>query len=202
MKIFVAYGYNERDKWIPEMVFPLIRAFGDEPVAGDEMPGEVISAGVIERIKRSDALIAFATRRVREEGVDDQGGVAGDRQRILYEEAKRDKCIVEIVKALGNWRQGGMVKLQLLPTDFVKEILPILYSEELKCSYCLYMDNDVSEDFPTRIIPISNGLFVRLVGIPNNALIQVKVRYRKKSWNSVFESTDSLGINMFQSGDD
>ena len=30
IKIFVGYGYNERDSWIERFVFPLVKAFGAE----------------------------------------------------------------------------------------------------------------------------------------------------------------------------
>jgi hypothetical protein len=39
MRIFVGFGYNERDRWIRDMVFPLIPAFGDEVVTGEEAYG-------------------------------------------------------------------------------------------------------------------------------------------------------------------
>ena len=35
MRIFVAYGYNDRDKWIEKMVFPVIEAFGAEVETGE-----------------------------------------------------------------------------------------------------------------------------------------------------------------------
>ena len=232
MKIFVAYGYNQRDRWIQELVFPIIRAFGDEPVTGEELQGEQITDAVIEKIKRCDALIAFATRRgeqpdavgkwtthrwvtdelslaipmgkrvveVREDGVNDQGGVAGGRQHVQYDEANRDKCLVEIVKAIGKWHQGGVFKLQLLPEEFAKEVFPFLESPELRCSYCMYVDNVVTEEIQTRILPITGGLFVQAGGVPRDALIQIKVKYRDKAWNSSFESTDSFGIRMQKIG--
>jgi hypothetical protein len=40
MKIFVGYGYNERDKWVEDLVFPRIEAFGDRPVSGQEIFGQ------------------------------------------------------------------------------------------------------------------------------------------------------------------
>lgn len=63
MKIFVAYGYNDRDLWIGELVSPIIRAFGDEVITGEELQGELITDGVRKKTQHSDALIAFATRR-------------------------------------------------------------------------------------------------------------------------------------------
>lgn len=64
MKIFVAYGFNQRDSWIPRLVFPIIEAFGDEVVTGEDEQGEDITEETTNRIKSSDALIAFTTRRV------------------------------------------------------------------------------------------------------------------------------------------
>lgn len=36
MKIFIAYGYNDRDKWIREMVPKSVRAFGSDSETGEE----------------------------------------------------------------------------------------------------------------------------------------------------------------------
>lgn len=70
MKIFVGYGYNERDKWIEELVFPLIEAFGDTVVTGKEVFGKELSDGVRGLISECDALMGFATRR---DGPDQKG---------------------------------------------------------------------------------------------------------------------------------
>ncbi len=64
MKIFVAYGYNDRDKWIEDMVFPLIKAFGSEVETGGVTYGATIPDAVRNKIQFSDALIAFTTRRI------------------------------------------------------------------------------------------------------------------------------------------
>jgi hypothetical protein len=227
MRIFVGFGYNARDSWIPDMVFPIVRAFGDEVITGEDMPGEVLSEGVIERIRSSEALIGFLTRRgdpgpdgafrthrwvtdeisqaiamkkpvveVREAGVDAQGGIAADRQRLSYDEGSRDRCLVEIVKAIGAWHRGSRLRLQLLPPEFSKEILPFLNQRDLDCSYSLLANDDIVPDLPTRVVPIGQGLFVLLNSVPRNALVQVKVSYRGRTWSSSFESTDALGIQM------
>jgi hypothetical protein len=64
VRIFVAYGYNERDRWVIDMVFPIIRAFGSEVVTGEETyEGPNIPENVLTDIRLSDALIGFTTRR-------------------------------------------------------------------------------------------------------------------------------------------
>ena len=63
MKIFIAYGYNERDKWIKDLVFPLVNAFGSEIETGEETYDGTIPQVVRIKIERSDALIGFTTKR-------------------------------------------------------------------------------------------------------------------------------------------
>ena len=228
MKIFVAYGYNDRDRWVEDLVFPIIRAFGAEVVTGEDLQGEQITEGVIEKIRNSDALIAFTTRRdqlangqwithrwvtdeisqaisfklpvaeVREQGVDHQGGIAGDRQRIEYQQSEREKCLVELVKTIGNWCRGVSMKLQLLPSEFVDCIRPFLKQPGLHCAYTLLEGSRMSEEVATKIVPIKGGLFINTKGIPSQALIQVRIEAGGMSWTSDFESVDSLNINLKQ----
>jgi len=135
VRIFVGFGYNERDRWIKELVFPLVESFGDEVVTGEDMPGEILSETVKERIRTSHGLIGFLTRRtpmngggwsthrwvieelahaatlhvslveVRETGIDPQGGALGDRQWVPYDEAARAQCLVAVAKVLGKWHR-------------------------------------------------------------------------------------------------
>lgn len=214
--------------WIPRLVYPVIRAFGDEVVNGEEMPGEVISEGVRARIRRADALIGFVTRRgdagddlstthrwvtdelagahalskfiveVREVGVDEQRGIIGDRQPIVYDEAKRDECIVDLVRALGEWHQRNNVTLKLLPEECAEQITPQLNNARLRCFYKVLEDGEESEEFPARIRRITGGLFVQARGVPRQALVQLIVECEGQSWSSDFESTDSLSIHLRQ----
>lgn len=63
MKVFVGYGYNDQDNWVKQYVIPLIETLGCIVVTGEEMQGEQLSDGVIERILDSDACIGFLTKR-------------------------------------------------------------------------------------------------------------------------------------------
>lgn len=133
MKVFVAFGYNDRDKWIPEMVFPILTAFGIDVVTGENMAGESIPQKVRDKIKNSDGLLAFLTRRddlgngtynthkwvtdevavaiganrkvieVREDGLASFSGITDDRQFLKYNEGERDKFLVELVTAISGW---------------------------------------------------------------------------------------------------
>jgi hypothetical protein len=73
VRIFVAYGYNQRDKWVEDMVFPIITAFGSEVVTGGETyEGPNIPENVLTDIRFSDALIGFTTRRVAQDELSSQ----------------------------------------------------------------------------------------------------------------------------------
>ena len=229
MKIFVAYGYNDRDRWVENLVFPIIRAFSDEIVTGEELAGEQITDAVIRKIRQSDAMIAFATRRgdpigtnrwlthrwvtdeisqalannipvieVREDGVDAQGGIAGDRQSVPYDENRRERCLVDLVTAIGRWHRERQVELKLLPDEFAQKVFPYLRRPDLRCTYSLLNDDEQSEEKPARILPIKGGLFVRARGVLPEALIQIHVECSGESWTSSFESTDSLSITLRQ----
>jgi hypothetical protein len=232
MKIFVAFGYNQRDAWIPELVFPVIEAFGDEVVTGEDEQGENIPDETKERIRSSDALIAFATKRlaegqqadgngmmthrwvtdelttaityklplveVREDGVDEQSGLAGrDRQIIRYKESERDKCLVALVKTLGRWHKRNNLTLTVLPDECVQELGPkVRNNPNLRCYYKTLLDFDESEEVKTKIYASKGGLFVLIRDVPRGALIQLRVECGDENWVSNYESTDSYGIYL------
>jgi hypothetical protein len=227
LKVFVGYGYSERDRWIPELVFPLVRAFGCEVVTGEDMQGQPLSPEVQRRVESSDGMIAFRTRRegpdnqgvysshrwvdneltlaigngarvveIREDGVDPQGGLAGDRQRIEYKESEREKLLVELAKTVGGWVRVSM--LQLLPQPFVEEIRPLLGSPGFRCSYTLLDGGRESAARETPVRPIKGGLFIWADGISPESLIQVTIEGNGKRWTSDYEALDSVGINLKQ----
>src|ERR1700747_1547317 len=63
MRIFVGYGYNERDSWIDRLVFPLIDALGCEPLHAKVAYGDTLTAKVKEILLNCHAMVGFLTRR-------------------------------------------------------------------------------------------------------------------------------------------
>jgi hypothetical protein len=63
MRVFIGYGYNERDKWVEDYVFPLVVAMGCEIAHGKAVYGGALSEDIIKAIRASDAMIGFTTRR-------------------------------------------------------------------------------------------------------------------------------------------
>jgi hypothetical protein len=63
MRVFVGYGYNERDKWVEDYVVPMLAAFGCEVLHGKAVYGGALPEEVIKLIRTADAMIGFTTRR-------------------------------------------------------------------------------------------------------------------------------------------
>jgi hypothetical protein len=140
MNIFIGFGYNNDDKWIKDLVFPLVQSFDATIVTGEDLHGLVISQEVTDRIKNVDGLLAFFTRRdamtsgnftshlwvrdelvtaisngipgveIRERKVDSQGGIIGDRQRMEFDLDDKAKLLVELAKLLSGWRRNLKAK--------------------------------------------------------------------------------------------
>lgn len=210
------------------MVAPLIRAFGSEVITGEETyEGPNIPDNVLNKIRRSDALIGFTTRRatqdnvvwqthqwvvmelaaafalkkrvveVRETEVDPQGGLTQGLQRITYDASARDKCLVEIVKALGVWHSADTVKIQLLPEGLANnDLRPLLDDQGLSCTYVVKTGNFEDGPYDAKIQRIKGGLFIDTPNVPKDALIQIRIRYGNRSWSSDYESIDSYGIHL------
>ena len=226
MRIFVGFGYNARDKWVKELVFPMLEAMSTQVVTGEDMPGDIISDEVRERIRTSDALIGFATRRneiggdkwdthrwvtdeiahalalgipvaeVREEGVE-QGGIVGDRQRINFQESRRDQCLVDLVKVIARWqREQSTVTIQLLPSESIQEIVPIYRKPEFRCVYRLRKHGEESDPVPGKLTPIKGGLFLEAEKVDRDALIQVEIQFQERNWVSGFESVEAVGVML------
>lgn len=229
MKIFVAYGYNERDKWIKELVFPIIEAFGADVETGETTYDGAIPDSVRNKIRRSDALIAFTTRRnpqdsgdklthrwvieelavaaaidslknrtveVREKGVDEQGGMTHANQRIIYDGAERDKCLVEIVKVVGVWQSANLVRVQLLPEVIRTDLRLLLRDEGLVCKYRVRSGGFTDDYVETKIEKISNGLFIHIPQPKSDELVQISVKHGSRVWESSYESLNSYGISL------
>lgn len=225
MKIFVGYGFNDRDRWVPNFVIPIIESFGSEALTGEELQGELITDGVREKIRAAHAFIGFATRRaqngllwtthrwvtdelafalscdipvleVRERDVDIQGGLANDRQRIEYDESHRDRCLVELVKILGRWHRSRRIQLQLLPQEIALKIMPLSRNGGLRCTYQILEGFEERDEVLSKLLPIKGGLFVSADDVPQGALVRVKVQFGNTVWLSNYESPDAIGIAL------
>ena len=141
MKVFVGFGYNERDKWIIGDVFPILHCMGFVVVTGEEMHGQELSPEVKRRIEQSDVVVGFLTIRdeqdkgdfnshlwvqnellwgvakdkpiipIKEQNVKVPDAMLGNVQYILLRQDDRLACVAELVTALGR-RNMRRVRLE------------------------------------------------------------------------------------------
>jgi hypothetical protein len=230
MKIFVGFGYNDRDKWIKDLVFPIIRAFGDEVATGEEAHGGTLSEHVKDEIRSSDALIGFLTLRgdgmgkltksthwwvlqelsiaeerellvlpVREQGLEPQTGITGNYQWIDFRPEERDKCLVEIAKALGRWHLRNVVQIELLPESCTTEIRPLLRRPGFKASYQILDESSGEEGvlLNAQVVPKApGGLYLYARDIRRDALLRVQIEAMGQRWISEYKAMDTVGVHL------
>jgi hypothetical protein len=203
MKIFVGYGYNERDAWIERDVFPILQALNLEVTDGKDMHGETLQDGVKERIHDADALVGFSTLRegqgnadfnshiwvrdemqhslalqkplveVREIGVRSPFGLIGDRQRIVLDNNDRLACVAELVKVVAGW---SMRRLLLVPQEpnLSRRINRALINGQLLVRYRARVRGRDSQYREGRIEKIDGELYLNAIGLPDYSFVEVE----------------------------
>lgn len=149
MKVFVSYGFNDRDKWIEDLVVPLVRSLGFEPITGQRLAGNQLVPAVDERLAICSACVAFTARRsrsaagkynthpwvteeltkartlgirsveVREDGVD-QGNSNDGYVWLKYARSGEAQLLVELSEILASWRTKT-VRVQLVHKGTARE---------------------------------------------------------------------------------
>jgi hypothetical protein len=226
MKIFVAFGYRPEDAWIKTMVFPIIEAFGSSVVSGEELWGRNMVDEITDRIRTSDALIAFVTRRdamntglynshtwvaneigaahqsrlrileVRDVKVDPQFGMNLALQRISYDPEKRDECLVEIVRALGFWHNEMQVEPLLLPEELARIIWRFREAANFKCTYVIRRDNRLLPEAAGETLRQTGGMYIVLKNVRRGDLVMVRVVAGGEVWESPFSSIHHTQIRL------
>jgi hypothetical protein len=117
MKIFV--GYSFKDKWIEDLVIPLIETYGVHVEHGKELPGERIDDAIKKRIEGADAVVVFLTRvkPLKPRGFQPSDWVV---QELTHADAKGNSRILEVreagVKFTGALH-GNLQQLTVNPRD-------------------------------------------------------------------------------------
>jgi hypothetical protein len=217
MRIFIGYGYHQRDLWIEDLVFDLVRASGFEPVDGKELYGQGLSEGIRGTIAQCQGVLGFTTKREDANGNQDgthrwvieelliadglgkpsieiielgltQMGSRVGRQHIVYDPNNRERVLIELVKALGRWRNNLPILVRLVPDEIIKEIRPNLGMATLQCTYKVYRDGNESEPREGKLRKMQGGVCVEIQEVDGNCLISLSISFGNKVWESGFDS--------------
>lgn len=151
MRVFVGFGYNERDNWIKTHVFPILECMGFVVITGEDQHGQLLQPEVKRRIEQSDAVVGFLTIRdpenngefnshlwvqnelvygvakdkpivpIKEENVKVPEALLGNIQYIPLRQADRLACVSEMARALGR-KNIRRIKLEPEADKLRKEI--------------------------------------------------------------------------------
>jgi hypothetical protein len=157
MKVFLGFGYNPRDQWVKDLIKPLLIAMGCEVVTGEDLAGQPIAAGVLSRIKESDACIGLLTRRDDPDG----DGIFTTHQWVVQELSAalaNDIPMYPILEKGVDPQLGVFGAYQYYPFDentranVLVEIARFITQEKAKQTYKTFML--LPPDFSEKIRPV------------------------------------------------
>jgi hypothetical protein len=204
MRVFVGFGYNPRDAWIEDSVFPILRDLGFAVVDGKDMHGETLQPGVEQRIQQSDAVVGFLTLRqgqgnadftshiwvrdellyarglgkpivpIKEEGVNVPDGLLGDRQYITLARGDRLGCVKELVGALGR-RNIRRIKLEPEQDDLRRNLKSWRLAPNFKIRYRTQDENGIESRFRDgRLELVDHSFYLNVHGVSRKSLLEVE----------------------------
>jgi hypothetical protein len=204
MKVFVGFGYNDRDRWIEEQVFPILRGMGFTVVDGKGIHGNILQPEVQSRIEQVDAAVGFFTIRegqgeadfnshmwvrdemvfanakekpivpIKEEGVRVPDGLLGNRQYISLRQNDRLACVAELVGALGR---RNLRRLKIDPEDDVlrRQIHQLRRTPGFVVQYKTRDEADLeSQARQGRLEMIDHGFYLNVSDLSKRAYVEVE----------------------------
>jgi hypothetical protein len=206
MKIFVGFGYNDRDRWIENQVFPILKCMGFTVVDGKDMHGNVLQPEVQSRIEQSDAAVGFFTIRdgqgdadfnshiwvrdemvhanalkkpiipVKEDGVRLPDGLLGNRQYVPLSHNDRLACVVEIANALGR-RNIRRIKLEPEEDDLRRDLKRWRNTQDFTIRYRTQDENGLESEYREgRLELVDAAFYLNVADVPKRAYVEVEGR--------------------------
>ena len=204
MKVFVGFGYNDRDHWIEEQVFPILRGMGFTVVDGKDMHGEILQPEVQSRIEQSDAAVGFFTIRegqgaadfnshmwvrdemvhanakgkpiipIKEQGSKVSDGLLGNRQYILLNQNDRLACVVELVGALGR-RNMRRLKLDPDGDQLSRNLQQWRRTDGFVIQYRTQDEEGLESPWRQGRLELMNqGFYLNVTNVPRRAYVEVE----------------------------
>jgi hypothetical protein len=210
--VFLSFHFDEADEALARQVEGLITSHDLRMQTGEVLGGGVLTNEVMNRITKSDALIALMTKRatppdyggthpwVVEEfkyakglakpaialvwpGVQVVGAYA-DSERINYDPVDGLKAFLKLSQVIGVWKTnaGRMLKVQLFPTALADGVAAT--NGGAQCRYRFYDEGAASPWSDAISVPEGDGTYVYVRGVRAEARIQLRVEMGGKIWES------------------
>ena len=204
MRVFVGYGYNERDAWIHADVLPILRCIGFTVLDGKDAYGEELPPTVADRIEKSDAAIGFFTIRegqvradysshiwvrdemlyakakgkplilVKEEGVNVPDGLFGNIAYIILKQSERLGCVKELLLALGR-RKLKRVRLAPVTDQLRTQLYGLRNSKSFSLRYRTQTIDGIESSYHTgRLELVDQAFYMNLIDVPDKAMVELE----------------------------
>jgi hypothetical protein len=152
--------------------------------------GWTTSDWVVDEIKHANSIKLSRILEIREEGVEYPNKIHDERQYIVMKPEERMDALLELGKAVSNWR-GLTFKLKLLPEELIKAVRPRIANKKYQCNYSIRQQGKIIHG-PTaaEIQKEDVGLFIYAHDLPANilglahAFVEVNVDIGDQWWGS------------------
>ena len=204
LRIFIGYGYNDRDRWIEDDIFPILKALNIEVLTGKDLYNEVsLQAGVEDRIRQSSGVIGFCTLRAGQEQAD-YNSHPWVRDELLFAVGAHKDIIhvredgVKIPEGMLGNRQyvrldqsnrlacaaqliraisgWNIRRLQIVPSNeqLAREIHRNRRSPNFVLRYHTRVDGKDSEYREARVEAVDPSFYLDATGVPSGCLIEIE----------------------------
>jgi hypothetical protein len=210
--VFLSFHFDETDEELARQAEALITSHGLRMQTGEVLGGAGLTQEIMNRIAKSDALIALMTKRTT--GPDYGGthpwivdefkhakglgkpaialvwpgvqviGAYTDAERINYDSTHELKSFLKLSQIIGLWKAnaGRMLKIQLFPPALADGVAASDGSAQ--CRYRFYEEGAPSPWFDAASVPEGDGTYVYVKGVREEARLQLRVELGGKIWES------------------
>jgi hypothetical protein len=210
--VFLSCHFGDSDRELVRQAEGLLESHGLRVITGEELGGGVLTAEVMDRIERSEALVALMTKRTEPP---DYGGthpwvveefkhakarkkpaialvapgvaLAGanqDAEHIEYDPQNRRKAFLKLSKTIGVWKSkaGRLLKVQLLPPALADQVATANRVHIVNIVFMRTTERKANGKKSCRCR--SDGTYVYLKGITEEVRIQLRVELAGTIWIS------------------
>jgi hypothetical protein len=225
MQVFVAYAYNTRTEWIERLVFRLIAALDCLPIDGKIAYGNSLADEVVRLIQSCEVVVVFTTKggdegsarisrwvdqelgasiglkkqviEVVERESTPQMAMTAGTQRIDYDPDDREECIVKVAEAIKSVRDRLRIRtVKLLPQEVCSQIYPHVGKQSLSCQYRWRRKSTESPLLKASPWRSQGSVFVDLRDVSEEDLIEIRLEFADRSWESDYQPIDAIGIEL------
>ena len=210
-KIFIAFGFNPKDRAIVGDIEIILRSHGIVPDGGEILGGGALDPAIVNKIRSSDGLVAVMTRRqgkqtfpnwvhseliaantlgkraiaIVEKGLKLPKGLYSQNERIDYDPATPLPAFIKLVQTIGEWKRnaGRQLRVILLPSVIGQRVRE--NEQFAQCEYRFVRNGNVEVDWqPARLSPEVGATLAYLKGAQDDLLIEMRLKIPGETWTS------------------